>query len=579
MMLFAGAAFSGEKNFIDGGVLVIFRAPDGATVSAAALNEDSEIRAYVVNAAEEVGAEVVKVYETLSEIDGNIFALLRSKTKTAQELMTALKERPDVVKVSLNRKSKSKSIWKSETVIKPNDPSFDVLWGLKAIRAPEAWEQTTGGENIYVAVLDSGFEIHEDLKANLAVELGYNALIEGNRFWSKDVEGHGTHVAGTIGAVGNNGIGVVGVNWATKIIPMQLLPDSEDISNELDPEEIKKIEAKFEDMSQNDVHEHLILVAVNHLASLLKENPDMKIAAVNMSLGLYLDETPEEMKDDVFYQGFRALDSLNRVLIVVSAGNEGFEVGAPVPFTTDEDTHEFTEGQYVYPASFSGLDNMLVVGATASDDSAWYASNWGAKVDIAAPGKDVYSTYSISAEDAALYTSLTGTSMSAPHVTGAATLLLAKYPNATASQIKHALINGANKNINPTVHPFNYDTLLRELAESTRVPYETLKGISRDITLEQLESWVEAHNDLFTDETKEEFLLTFRYNNKMANLYANLDGKGNISNSGLLDVKAAMDILASEQNIAASSSGCNTGFESMLLTFAAVVVCMRLSKS
>ncbi|MBQ7154024.1 MAG: S8 family serine peptidase [Synergistaceae bacterium] len=520
----AGIASADDKNYAEGQALVVFRAPENIEVSASGLGAEGGIRASVVSAAEEAGAEVLEVYETLSEIDGNIFALVRSKTKTTEELITELKARPDVVTASPNHKVRPQS-----TGIRPNDASFDVQWGLEAIRAPEAWQETTGSENVYAAVIDMGFYVHDDLKENLAMDLGYNIYLKENLGWSIDVSGHGTHVAGTIGAVGNNSIGVSGVNWTVNIIPVSFLDISEE--EETDDE-------------QNETEEFSSAMAegLNYIASILNKNPDMKIAAVNMSVSFYFDENPEQMKDDVLYHAFKAFDNLNRTLIVVAASNEGIEVGKPAPF--DEPGEKFRAGQYVYPGSFTGLNNMIVVGAIDADNKASEFTCWGDSVDIAAPGSKVFSTYSpetvlVPAGGPVSYSYSSGTSMAAPFVTGAAALLLSRYPDATPAQLKNAILSGANPNINPTVHPFNYEDLLKSMADDLGYEYTTVEDIER-YAAEEAEEY--GFNMIDTIIPK-------------VNAYKVLDGKGKVSRRGLLDVKAALDVLAVSQHQSTGSSG------------------------
>ena len=103
----------------------------------------------------------------------------------------------------------------------PNDPSFGSLWGLTKINAPGAWNTTTGSSSVFVAVLDTGIDYtHPDLVANMGVDADGNFGIDvvNNDTDPMDDNEHGTHVSGTIGAVGNNGIGVVGVNWTVKLL-------------------------------------------------------------------------------------------------------------------------------------------------------------------------------------------------------------------------------------------------------------------------------------------------------------------------------------------------------------------------
>ena len=96
---------------------------------------------------------------------------------------------------------------------------------MAKIQAPQAWDITTGSHSVLVGVLDTGFDYaHPDLSANIDRSLGYYPAQNtyGNAADIMDYDGHGTHVAGTVGAVGYNGIGVVGVNWNVKIIPIKI---------------------------------------------------------------------------------------------------------------------------------------------------------------------------------------------------------------------------------------------------------------------------------------------------------------------------------------------------------------------
>lgn len=120
----------------------------------------------------------------------------------------------------------------------PNDPDFGQLWGMQAINAPDAWDHTTGCNNVVVGVLDTGCDLnHPDLAPNLVqgrdmVDLPGASAPPGFHFEGdhtgrdsipQDEVGHGTHVAGTIGAVGNNGIGVAGVCWQVRLMPVKVL--------------------------------------------------------------------------------------------------------------------------------------------------------------------------------------------------------------------------------------------------------------------------------------------------------------------------------------------------------------------
>ena len=177
----------------------------------------------------------------------------------------------------------------------------------------------------------------------------------------------------------------------------------------------------------------------------------MKLAAVNFSVGGWKEETPEQKMNDPYRLALKTLSDMNRTVICVAAGNETHEVGVPSPDFSDRGV---MKGYYVYPPSYKGIDNMIVVAAAESDLTRASFSNYGRHyVDVAAPGGDIFSTRRSSASEDLKYDSvdrlypytlMSGTSMAAPHVTGVAGLLKAIFPDANASEIKAAILGGAN---------------------------------------------------------------------------------------------------------------------------------------
>jgi subtilisin family serine protease/fibronectin type 3 domain-containing protein len=292
----------------------------------------------------------------------------------------------------------------------PTDPLFVNQWDFHNtgqsggtfdadIDAPEAWDVTTGSGSTIVAVLDTGVDyLHPDLAANIWVnqdELAGNGIdddlngyvddIRGYDFYNNDNNplddhGHGTHVAGTIGAVGNNGIGIAGVNWNVQIMPLKFLgADGSGTTSDA-------IEA--------------LRYAIDNGAHIS-----------NNSWG-----------GDPFSQSlYNAIRDARDVghIFVAAAGNGNF-----IGFGIDNDATPF------YPSSYD-LDNIVAVAATDSTDNIAVFSNYGAtSVDLGAPGVSILSTL-----PNGNYGLNSGTSMAAPHVAGALSLVRDHVPGLTYRQI------------------------------------------------------------------------------------------------------------------------------------------------
>lgn len=298
----------------------------------------------------------------------------------------------------------------------PNDPSFGQLWGLNNtgqsggvadadVDAPEAWQTTTGSRNVVVAVIDTGVDYkHPDLAANIwtnpreiggdGIDNDGNGFIDDVRGWDfanddadpMDDDGHGTHVAGTIGAVGNNGTGVTGVNWQVSIMPLKFLgPDGGSTSD--------------------------AIRAVNY-ATRMRRDFGVNVVASNNSWG---GGGFSAALSDAIEAGGRA-----GILFVVAAGNDG----------TNNDTSP------QYPANYAG-DTVISVAALDRTNRLASFSNVGATtVDLAAPGVSIFSTL-----PGGRYGSYSGTSMATPHVTGTITLLAAANPQATPGQLRAAVLS------------------------------------------------------------------------------------------------------------------------------------------
>ncbi|MCC5789960.1 MAG: S8 family serine peptidase [Opitutales bacterium] len=293
----------------------------------------------------------------------------------------------------------------TETI--PNDLD-SALWGLRNtgqdggtpgadISAPEAWSIHTGSSNVVVAVIDTGIDYrHPDLAANMWTnpdpeapdEYGYDFF--NNNPDPLDDGGHGTHVAGTIGAVGNNNLGIVGVNWDVSLMAIKFLSGrgSGTLADGVDA----------------------IYYAVDNGAHV-----------INASWGAVGD--PNDTSFPLYQAVEHALQS--GVSFVAAAGNSG----------NDNAVDPVVPG--AYPLHEEGL---ISVAAGNRNDGLAPFSNYGATtVDLAAPGVDIYSTYINNT-----YRNANGTSMAAPHVAGVAALVLAESAGLTPAQIRQLLMQSVD---------------------------------------------------------------------------------------------------------------------------------------
>lgn len=306
----------------------------------------------------------------------------------------------------------------------PNDPSFSTLWGLNNtgqsggkvdgdIDAPEAWNLTTGSSSIIVAVIDTGIDYnHSDLAANMwrnpgeiagdGIDNDGDGFVDDVYGWDfanndsnpMDDNNHGTHVAGTIGAVGNNGTGVVGVNWNVSLMAL-----------------------KFLDAAGNGFTSNAVL-AINYATMMRERGNNVRVLNNSWGGGGY----SQPLYDAI------AASRDEGILVVAAAGNGGSDgVG---------DNNDSVPN---YPSNYT-LDNVIAVAATTRTDTLASYSNFGVtSVDLAAPGSSILSTTRNNG-----YTTMSGTSMATPHVAGVAALAWSLVPDATYQEIRSAIIAGVD---------------------------------------------------------------------------------------------------------------------------------------
>ena len=298
----------------------------------------------------------------------------------------------------------------------PNDPSFGDQWALNNtgqnggtsdadIDAPEAWDINTGDTSIVVGVIDSGIDYdHPDLADNIWTnwdEIPDNGIDDDNNGYVDDIHGwdfcnndndpmddygHGTHVAGTIGAVSNNGIGIAGVAWNIRLMALKFL-------------------------NANSVGETSDAVSAIEYAN----NMGVKITNNSWGGGEF---------SQTLYDIIAASDSLGS-LFIAAAGN-----------SASDNDYRYSPH---YPANYD-LNNIISVASTDRNDSLSVFSCYGlTTVDLAAPGTSILSTFPNSS-----YESLDGTSMATPHVSGASALIWCRFPGFTHRQVKSQILGSTD---------------------------------------------------------------------------------------------------------------------------------------
>ncbi len=322
-----------------------------------------------------------------------------------------------------------------EILYQPDDSSFASQWGLNVIRANESWNITRGNSSVVIAIIDTGVDWdHPDLALNIwnnTDEIPDNGVDDDNNSYVDDVRGydfvdidnssyedegyifdpnedynnndtnpmdyhgHGTHCAGIAAAVTNNSQGIAGVCWYCKIMPVR---------------------AGFKiwcPASECGVAGWTGILEVDDIAHAIRYAADNNASIISMSFGGTNSSTLQDAIDYAYSKN---------ITLIAAAGNDG----------TSDKTN-------AYPAAY---DNVIGVAATGEGDSVPSYSNYGAWVDVAAPGNNIYSTYYNDT-----YATMSGTSMAAPHVAGGAGLLLSYNSSLSQTEIRD-ILNHTGKVIN-----------------------------------------------------------------------------------------------------------------------------------
>lgn len=356
---------------------------------------------------EERGVTIVERFDfdpkTFPDFGGDLYRVSLPEGVSVQDGVELFGGEPSVEYAAPNK------IFYLDEVESPPDDLNDKLYGLHNtgqdfgkedadIDAPEAWALQTGRrDGPIVAVLDTGIDLnHPDLVNNLwrnPAEVvdgkdndgngiiddlhGYDAV--DNDGVPQESTSHGTHVAGTIAAEGNNGQGVVGVNWQAQLMPIRIFDEQEKTSSDI-----------------------IIrgLIYAGKMGARITSNSWGGTGEKNLAIE----------------DAFRNVDALH----IAAAGNKRSN--------NDKEPH--------YPSGYD-LPNMIAVAATDRKDRLAGFSNWGEEsVDIAAPGADIYSTL-----PRGRYGTKSGTSMATPHVSGAAALLLCEFPQLSNAEVKERLLS------------------------------------------------------------------------------------------------------------------------------------------
>jgi uncharacterized repeat protein (TIGR01451 family) len=420
-----------ELVSVPGEVVVRFRGDSSAV--RATKKSGSYAESAIDNAGRQISIQVERLDRGPELVEG--LRLVHVAPEETAPAIETLRARPDVLYAEPNYIRRALKL--------PNDPRFPEMWGLKNsgqavdsgghpgspgndIRAEQAWDLTTGSKDVVVGIVDEGIDInHEDLRDNIwtnTAEIPGNGIDDdGNGFvddvngwdfahndnsvfdytqptyppspdFTGDIDDHGTHVAGIIGATGNNGIGVVGVNWQVSLMPLKFLQSEGGTTADL----LKALSyAKM-------------------MRDLWMSSGGTKGANIRVLNNSYGGGGFSQAELDAI----RALGD-DGILFVVAAGNEAL----------DNDMFP------TYPANYLSTNLISVAASNGSGLRASFSNYGSGSVNMTAPGDHILSTTPKNT-----YDFFSGTSMATPYVAGSAALICAAYPAVSLQKLRSIIL-------------------------------------------------------------------------------------------------------------------------------------------
>jgi len=389
ILLFTSPVFAILQEFVPGQIIVKFKKPVVQMPRGLTIARTKRIT-FKVESIRNLNArnklqKVKQLYRAVGAPNQYVFTF--SEEKDIKKILREYEKDPNVELVSLN------TIVRAFAAVNPDDPYFSngTQYYLTNIAAPNAWGMTTGTNETLLAVLDTGINYnHVDLQGKVNLTDAYDFVNGDADPWDDHSGVHGTTVSGVIAAATNNGVGVAGVDWNGKILPIKVLDGN---------------------------GEGTVANIIEGIEWAVTKGADV----INMSFGQYSDSSTLRAACAAAY-------AANSVL-VAAAGNGNVDTAT-------------------YPAYYS---NVLAVAAVDRDDerSVWggidpvtgkvHASNYGTWVGVAAPGTSIYTTYKNNS-----YTSSNGTSLACPVVVGVAGLIKALNPSLTNRQIMNKITSEAD---------------------------------------------------------------------------------------------------------------------------------------